>query len=411
MATTLELVRKYEPVLCFSKDRRGRPESLPMPAWRYVHGCGLRRKRSGWEKEPGSTLLYDLGLVNASHECYLAYGIADLSTDPQVGSALLMAMDVGLEVARPPDGGAPPVQPFGFSPQADDEEAAVAPRLILTPSAADELEARLEDWGGVERQRLDVESIMAQVDLGELDVELEVPPVPVAGTMALGGAPRTLEAVTPRSLAALPKALRERALAKYAPYRERYPPVYHYALRRDRGYLVIQYWFLYAFNDWAAHGGYNDHEGDWEVVCVFLDDNDRPRAVAYSRHVIKPDVATWDELSQTPGAVWQGTHPVVYVGCGSHANYLKSGVHRHWVYEDYALGNDLSVGPGRDLPWGAPNGIAGKAWNLRFAGNWGALVKRWLGLSLPGTAGPTGPAQKGRQWNEAALWAGLPPLG
>jgi hypothetical protein len=38
----------------------------------------------------------------------------------------------------------------------------------------------------------------------------------------------------------------------------------------NRGYVVIQYWFFYAYNDWGtSHGGVNDHEGDWEAVFVF----------------------------------------------------------------------------------------------------------------------------------------------
>lgn len=411
MATNLELVRRYEPVLRFSKDGKGRAENyLPLPAWSYVRACGLRRKQSGWEKEPGTTLLRHLGLLPASHECYLAYGIGDLvKQEPAVSDALVMMMDVGLEMARPPAGAAPSgVQPFGFSPQPAEEESDAVPRLVVSPAAADDLESYLAQLGlEVEQQPLDPLSVAAQIDPADLAVELELPTAGMAAMGLGGGAPGGLVAMSPRGLGALPQTLRDRALERYSAYRRRYPPVYHYALRDCPGYRAIQYWFLYAFNDWAGHGGYNDHEGDWEMICVFLDMDNRPLAVASSCHVLKPGVARWDDLRQSPGAIWQNTHPVIYVGCGSHANYLESKVHRHWVYNDYALGNDVSVGPRQEIGWGVPIAIGDKAWNLRFAGNWGALVKRWFGLSLPGTAGPTGPAQKGKQWSEPASWAGL----
>ena len=411
MATNLELVRKYEPVLRFSRDGKGRAENfMPLPAWSYVRTCGVRRKRSGWEKEPGTALLRHLGLLPASRECYLAYGIGELvKQEPAVADALLMMMDTGLELARPPESEGTPggVQPFGFSPQPSDEETDAVPRLTVDAAMADELGSYLTRFGlEVEQQTFDPLSVAGQIDLTDL-AEIELPTAEMAVMGLGGGAPATLVAMSLPTLGALPQTLRQRALERYAAYRRRYPPVYHYALHNDHGYRVIQYWFLYAFNDWAGHGGYNDHEGDWEMICVFLDMDNQPRAVASSCHVLKPGVARWEDLRQSPGAIWQNTHPVIYVGCGSHANYLESRIHRHWVYNDYALGNDVSVGPGQEIGWGVPISIADKAWNVHFAGNWGALVKSWLGLPLPGTAGPTGPAQKGKQWSEPASWAGL----
>jgi hypothetical protein len=215
--------------------------------------------------------------------------------------------------------------------------------------------------------------------------------------------------VIPKGLAALPRIIRQKALEKYAPYRDWrvYPPVYHYHLSQDRGYRVLQYWFLYVYNDWAAHGGYNDHEGDWEVIYVFLDARDQPQQVAYSRHVripglYEPLTAPWAEVEAL-----QATHPVVYVGCGSHASYLHQDQYRILWRLDYALGDDVSIGPGTGQPWGAPIRLDDKRWNLHFSGKWGSLVKHWLGMVLPGTAGPTGPAQKGDKWYHPAKWAGL----
>ncbi len=74
------------------------------------------------------------------------------------------------------------------------------------------------------------------------------------------------------------------------------------------------------------------------------------------------------------------------------------------------------MGPGADWEWGDPIRLDDKPWNIKFAGNWGALVVaievvilNWvIKLVLPGTAGPSGPAQKGDKWNRPARWAGIP---
>src|SRR5207244_1703143 len=51
------------------------------------------------------------------------------------------------------------------------------------------------------------------------------------------------------------------------------PPTYayHAHVSLDGGYLVAQYWYLYAMNDWrSSFGGVNDHEADWEQVTLYL---------------------------------------------------------------------------------------------------------------------------------------------
>ena len=46
----------------------------------------------------------------------------------------------------------------------------------------------------------------------------------------------------------------------------------------------LQYHFFYAFNDWRlAANGINHHEGDWEMVAVYLK-NDEPYSVLLSQH-------------------------------------------------------------------------------------------------------------------------------
>jgi hypothetical protein len=49
---------------------------------------------------------------------------------------------------------------------------------------------------------------------------------------------------------------------------------YHGRVVRVGGYTVLQYWLFYVFNDWrSTFAGVNDHEADWELVCVYLADD------------------------------------------------------------------------------------------------------------------------------------------
>jgi len=76
---------------------------------------------------------------------------------------------------------------------------------------------------------------------------------------------------------------------------------------------VVQYWFFYAYNNAPL----NDHEGDWEMIEVILDSEQKPVSAAYSQH-LKGQRASWGDIDKV-----DSTHPVVYVARGSHANYFR----------------------------------------------------------------------------------------
>jgi hypothetical protein len=62
--------------------------------------------------------------------------------------------------------------------------------------------------------------------------------------------------------------VRWRELAGREPDRSAFPPTQYahlFWLDRQRGLLVVQYWFFFPFNEWINH-----HEGDWEHVNVIL---------------------------------------------------------------------------------------------------------------------------------------------
>ena len=392
MANELDLVRRYEPLLRFSTDRHGWPENFfPVAAGLYTHRCGLRREHLGWVRPPNEALLRDLSRIAGPDECYLSFAAGDVRD-----MTLLKLLDYGLELARPSQ---PVTAPEDLAAeQAPVPLGPVMPRILTNGSAAEGLEYDMSQVGiTVDRSPVEPDEVDRLVTAAS------------TGQRRAARAPHALEWAVPQGFAALPAAVHQRALEKYKPLRnwERYPPVYYYRVSRDGPFRILHYWFLYAYNDWAAHGGSNDHEGDWEAVFVVLDTDNRPQHVIASRHVrvphlYEPLTLPWDEVERV-----DGTHPVIYVGCGSHASYLRPDTYRVLIYQDYALGDDTSIGPGGDQAWRHPYRLSGKRWNHRFSGRWGSLVKRWSLGVIPGTLGPTGPAHKKTKWSNPARWAGL----
>jgi hypothetical protein len=91
------------------------------------------------------------------------------------------------------------------------------------------------------------------------------------------------------------------------------PTIYwHIARRPATGRIAVEYWLLYLYNDF-----YDRHEADWENVTVILQ-GQQPLGVSYSSHQGRR-WSTW--TNQTTS----GTHPIVYVARGSHANYPGPG--------------------------------------------------------------------------------------
>ncbi|MFT3891976.1 MAG: hypothetical protein QM730_10110 [Anaerolineales bacterium] len=112
---------------------------------------------------------------------------------------------------------------------------------------------------------------------------------------------------------------------------ERHPVYYGRVVRQgddDGEWTILQYHFFYAFNDWRlGANGVNHHEGDWEMVAVYLK-NDAPYAMLFSQHGFGA-MELWQDVRCVKDVNGkQTTHPLVYVALGSHANYSKPEVIR-----------------------------------------------------------------------------------
>jgi hypothetical protein len=236
---------------------------------------------------------------------------------------------------------------------------------------------------------------------------------------------------------------------------ERY--CYYGRVVREHGYIVLQYWFFYAFNDWrSSFHGVNDHEGDWELVTVYaIEDmagNVQPCWVAYSSHEFEGDDLRrrWDD----PELQHEGDHPIVYIAAGSHANYYSPGeyqpiaevpyiggvlriwqrVQRFWritlrqgsspntisqvgfvriPFVDYARGDGLRIGPGQEKCWQmqvlqATPVRPAPGWVYGYRGLWGL----YTGDLIAGEDAPAGPRYNRdgtvrKMWYNPLGWSGL----
>ena len=121
---------------------------------------------------------------------------------------------------------------------------------------------------------------------------------------------------------------------QYAEILEKEPdPVYYGRVTRwqdveGNQWHSLQYHFFYAFNDWRlAANGINHHEGDWEMVAVYLK-NDQPYSLLLSQHGTGA-MELWQDVRCVKDKDGNDTtHPLIYVALGSHANYSKPEVIR-----------------------------------------------------------------------------------
>ncbi|MFU8772959.1 MAG: hypothetical protein ACNA8H_11135 [Anaerolineales bacterium] len=277
----------------------------------------------------------------------------------------------------------------------------------------------------------------------------------------VGYTSRIIDAIFTLTLLARGRVPGDTAVAAYRQYRRimgREPSYCYYGrVIKQNGWIALQYWFFYPFNNWrTGFFGANDHEADWEMVYVYLsqkNDGDlQPDWVAYASHDFSGDDLRrrWDD----PELEKVGDHPVVYCGAGSHASYFSPGeylteievpflqplvrinerIQLFWrnllrhndaitnstpikpafsffriPFVDYARGDGISIGPGCDIEWDAPQLLTPPPkWAIQYRGLWGLYVKD----PLAGENAPAGPVYNRdgtvrRSWYDPLGWSGL----
>ncbi len=240
---------------------------------------------------------------------------------------------------------------------------------------------------------------------------------------------------------------------------ERY--IYYGRVIRQNGWVILQYWFLYAFNNWrSGFYGVNDHEADWEMVCLYCSEDStssgpaqdrlKPQWVAYASHDFSGDDLRrrWDD----PELEKVGEHPVIYAGAGSHASYFSPGEYlaelevpflhpmvrlgdfllAFWAktlrqaglsedfggfnvfripFVDYARGDGVHIGPGESKTWEPAILENTTPWVAGYRGLWGLYAND----PVSGENAPAGPMYNRDgsirpSWCDPLGWAGLDKL-
>jgi hypothetical protein len=280
----------------------------------------------------------------------------------------------------------------------------------------------------------------------------------------VGYASRFVDALFSLTLLARGRVPGDTATAAILEYRrilaEREHYCYYGRVVRQNGWIALQYWFFYPFNNWrSGFFGVNDHEADWEMIYVYLSESEEgevhPEWVAYASHDFSGDDLRrrWDD----PELEKVGEHPVVYAGAGSHASYYARGeylaelelpflsplvrlmdwLQKFWQknlrqvqdeqvqspgqpefnifrvpFVDYARGDGLSIGPGQGKEWDEPRLLdPTPAWALSYRGLWGLYARD----PISGENAPAGPLYNRdgtmrRSWYDPLGWAGLDKL-
>lgn len=290
---------------------------------------------------------------------------------------------------------------------------------------------------------------------------LEQPFVAGAGRLArVGYASRLIDALFSVSLLARGRVPGDAAAAASKTYREMLEEddrhLYHGRVVEENGWVVLQYWFFYLYNSWrSGFNGANDHEADWEMLCIYLAPTAQgelaPEWVAFASHDYAGDDLRrrWDD----PEVQKVGDHPIVFAGAGSHASYFAQGeylteieiplfaplarvltfVRRWWnsidldedappeaptrpahnvlavPFVDYARGDGFSIGPGQQEVWDEPRLISETTpWVQGYRGLWGLYTRD----PFAGEDAPAGPMYNRdgtvrHSWYDPLGWAGL----
>jgi hypothetical protein len=247
---------------------------------------------------------------------------------------------------------------------------------------------------------------------------------------------------------------------------ERY--CYYGRITRQGGWVILQYWYFYPFNNWrSGFFGVNDHEGDWEMITIYCSEQGegsptlssesfpayciQPQWVAYASHDFSGDDLRrrWDDPEvEKVFDRGGGEHPVIYAGAGSHASYFSRGeylaelelpfldplarlvaaVRGFWQnqlrqfgaktndsgvafsvpFVDYARGDGIQIGPGGQKEWQCCVLDQAVPWAMEYRGLWGLYASD----PISGENAPAGPVYNRdgsvrRSWSDPLGWAGL----
>ncbi len=267
------------------------------------------------------------------------------------------------------------------------------------------------------------------------------------GRLARGGIlPRLLDGLFSLSFLLRGKVSAPTAAAAELDYNEIFSRdknyTYYGRVARQGGWTILQYWFFFSFDSWrSGFHGVNDHEGDWEMVTLYLYEQEGqliPEWAAYASHDFKGDDLRrrWDDREELK--MVQESHPLVFAGAGSHASYFRAGEYQaevnpplsgllsglihfldkfwtgtlgqppinaiHIPFVDFARGDGPRIGPGEHETWSPVVIDESTPWVGQYRGMWGLFARD----PISGENAPAGPMYN-RDGSPRASW--YDPLG
>jgi hypothetical protein len=250
------------------------------------------------------------------------------------------------------------------------------------------------------------------------------------GRLARGGIlPRLLDGLFSLSFLLRGKVSAATAAAAELDYHEMFTEdktyTYYGRVTRQSGWVILQYWFFFCFNSWrSGFHGVNDHESDWEMVTIYLYEQDGqliPEWAGYASHDFSGDDLRrrWDDDEELKKEA--GSHPVIFAGAGSHASYFRRGEYQaevnppmpgwvsslfhawnrlwtgklgqstmdafHIPFVDFARGDGLRIGPGGPNAWSPVLIDESTPWVSQYRGLWGLFARD----PISGENAPAGP--------------------
>jgi hypothetical protein len=183
----------------------------------------------------------------------------------------------------------------------------------------------------------------------------------------------------------------------------------------EHEFIVLQYWYFYAMNNWAEQGGFNNHEGDWESVFIFLDkETEEPVYAAFSAHHNDGEPSNPLQYGSVR-RIWNNNEIrfdtnrlISFVSLGSHANYVDIGNGGfHMVPGLFGNNEDEVSSSGKvSRTFETLELSTNLEWFFNYKGKWGADS-----ISFIGSDGPQGPYFNNvsgiLRFHEPIKWAGI----
>jgi hypothetical protein len=142
----------------------------------------------------------------------------------------------------------------------------------------------------------------------------------------------------------------------------------------DGGRWWLQYWLWSYYQPFLE--GFGDHEGDWEMIQIGLNESGLPELATYAQHS-SGESCSWDDLDTSIG-FYGNLAPDVYVTWGVHASYTDPGA---------PPGTEFTDGE-----WPIPARVE----VMKDASDW----VEWPGVWGDSASSPNAPSTQGNKWSQ-----------